>query len=179
MVLNLLMRRRLALLLCCFGTTLVACSPALNWRDVRPEGTFLVGLLPCKPDHGARVLPMGAKPLTITMMGCDANGATFTLAHVAVQDVNEATTVLTQWQAATLNTLRAQTLSAAPFALKGSSAQPAAVQVRALGVRPDGKPVSLQAVWFVAGGHVFQVAMYADQAQPEVAEAYFSGLRLP
>ena len=139
----------------------------------------MVGLLPCKPDHGARVVPMGAKPLTITMMGCDANGATFTLAHVAVQDANEAPRVLTQWQAATIGTLRGQTLSAMPFSLKGSLAEPAAVQVSAVGVRPDGGPVSLQAVWFAVAGRVFQVAMYADKAQPEVAEAYFSGLRLP
>lgn len=173
------MRSCFTLVACCLGAVLSGCSPALNWRDVRPEGTSLVGLLPCKPDHGARVLPMGAKPVTITMMGCDANGATFTLAHVAVQDAGGAATVLTQWQAATLSTLRGQTLSALPFPLKGSSAQPAAVQVKAVGVRPDGKPVSLQAAWFAADGRVFQVAMYADQAQPEVAEAYFSGLRLP
>jgi hypothetical protein len=151
----------------------------LNWREVRPVGAALVGLLPCKPDHGARVLPIGAKPVTITMMGCDANGATFTLAHVAVQDASEAAVVLNQWQAASVRTLRGQVLSALPFALKGSSAQPPAVQVKAVGTRPDGTSVSLQAVWFAVAGHVFQVALYADKAQPEVAETYFSGLRLP
>lgn len=173
------MRSLFTLVACCLGATLSACSPALNWRDVRPEGTSLVGLLPCKPDHGVKVLPTGDAPVTITMMGCDANGATFTLAHVAVQDTSDAAIVMTRWQTATLSTLRAQTLSVLPFILKGSSAQPGAVQVRALGTRPDGKPVSLQAVWFAVAGQVFQVAMYADQAQPEVAEAYFSGLRLP
>lgn len=173
------MRSCFTLMACCLGAALSACAPALNWRDVRLEGTSLVGLLPCKPDHGARVLPTGAKPVTITMMGCDANGATFTLAHVAVQDATEAVTVQALWQAATLSTLRGQTLSALPFPLKGSSTSPAAVQVKATGVRPDGKPVSLQAVWFATAGQVFQVAMYADQAQPEVAETYFSGLRLP
>lgn len=173
------MKSMAPVLACLVGVALSACSPALNWRDVRPEGTSLVGLLPCKPDHGARVLPMGAKPVTITMMGCDANGATFTLAHVAVQDAGEAATVLTQWQAATLKTLRGQTLSATPFSLKGSSVQPPAVQVKAVGSRPDGQSVHLHAVWFAAPGYVFQVALYADKAQPDVAEAYFSGLRLP
>lgn len=173
------MRSCFTLVACCLGAALSACSPALNWRDVRPEGSALVGLLPCKPDQGARVLPMGAKPVTITMMGCDANGATFTLAHVPVSDAGEAATVLNQWQAATLKTLRGQTLSTAPFSLKGASAQPPAVQVKAVGTRPDDKPVSLQAVWFAAPGYVFQVALYADKEQPEVAEAYFSGLRLP
>lgn len=164
---------------CGLVAALGACSPGLNWRDVRPEGTLLVALLPCKPDQGTRVLPAGDKPLTISMMGCDAGGATFTLAHVPVRDAAEAAMVLTQWQAATLSTLRGQALSTVPLALKGSSAEPAGVQIQANGVRPDGKPVSLQAVWFASAGQVFQVAMYADRAQPAVAQAYFAGLRLP
>ncbi len=173
------MRNFFPLVACFVGVLISACSPALNWREVRPNGSSLVGLLPCKPDHGARAVPMGSKAVTITMMGCDANGATFTLAYVPVHDVGEAAIVLTQWQAATISTLRGQTLSTLPFALKGSQAQPAPVQVRVLGMRPDGKPVNLQAVWFAVDGQVFQVAMYADQVQPAVAEAYFSGLRLP
>lgn len=172
------MQNILRLAACLVCVLLAGCSPSLNWRDVRPEGTSLVGLLPCKPDHGARVLPMGSKPVTITMMGCDANGATFTLAHMAVPDLDGAA-ALTHWQAATLSTMRGQTVSILPFSLKGSSAQPPAVQVKATGVRANGKPVTLQAVWFVATGRVFQVALYSDKAQPEVADAYFSGLRLP
>ena len=164
---------------CFLAVLMSACSPALNWRDVRPAGTSLVGLLPCKPELGTRAVSLGNKVVTISMMACDANGATFTMAHVPMQDASEATALLTQWRVATISTMRGQTLDSSPFALKGSSVQPAAVQVDATGVRPDGRPVHLQAVWFAGAGQVFQVAMYADRRQPEMAEAFFAGLRLP
>jgi len=41
---------RLAAVLMTAMALLAACSPTLNWREVRPEGTRLALLLPCKPD---------------------------------------------------------------------------------------------------------------------------------
>ena len=31
-----------------------ACTPTLDWREVRPEASGLVALFPCKPDRHAR-----------------------------------------------------------------------------------------------------------------------------
>ena len=33
---------------------LAACNPVFNWREVRPEGTALSLLLPCKPDKAEK-----------------------------------------------------------------------------------------------------------------------------
>jgi hypothetical protein len=157
---------------------LQGCSPTLNWRDVRIDQTPLLALLPCKPDRGAREVSLGAQEVTISMLGCGAGGATFTVAYADVKDVANVGAVLGQWKAATLASMRTRSSSELPYAIKGASTWPQPVQVRAEGVRPDGTAVVAQAVWFVVGSKVFQAVMYTDKVSPVVAETYFAGLRL-
>ena len=56
------------------------CSPAFNWRTVRADAPGLELLLPCKPDKGARSVPLAGQPVEMSMLGCDAGDATFTVA---------------------------------------------------------------------------------------------------
>ena len=162
----------------CSVLILNGCSPTFNWRDVRPDKAPLVALFPCKPDQGTRVVSLGAKDVTMTMLGCDAGGSTFTLAFIDTQDAASTGTVLDQWRSATLSKLRAQSTSKLPFLIKGASAVPPSVQVAARGTRPDGAVVVVHAVWFASGAQLFQAAVYAEAANPAVTESYFSGLRL-
>jgi len=55
-----------------FGATLLACSPAFDWRETRPEGSGAVAMFPCRPVKqersvriGAAVLPGSLKQLPI------------------------------------------------------------------------------------------------------------------
>lgn len=163
----------------CAGPILTGCSPALNWRDVRPpDQTPVIALFPCKPDQGTRVVSLGAKDVAMTMLGCDADGATFTLAYVDMKDIALLAPVLAQWQRATLGNIRAPAASALPFLIQGANVLPPPVQVTVNGLRPDGTAVAARAVWFAAGTLVFQAAVYADTASPARAETYFAGLRL-
>lgn len=155
-----------------------ACSPTFNWRDAGFEQGPLVALFPCKPDQGARVVSLGSKDVTMTMLGCDAGGATFTLAYADTKDAAMTGAVLDQWKKATLGNMRAQTASERPFLIKGASMLPQSVQVEARGSRGDGRAVATHVVWFAAGSLVFQAAVYAETVSPVVAETYFAGLRL-
>lgn len=56
-----------------------ACTPSLNWREVRLAPTTAVALLPCKPDRAERSVPLGGEPTTLAVSGCEAGGATFAL----------------------------------------------------------------------------------------------------
>ena len=38
-----------------------ACTPSLNWREVRLAPTTAVALLPCKPDRAERSEPLGGE----------------------------------------------------------------------------------------------------------------------
>jgi hypothetical protein len=164
-----------------FGT---ACSPAFNWREVRPDDTALSVLLPCKPDKAQQTVPMGGQPTALTLLGCDAGGAAFA---VAVADLGQAATVpavLAQWQAVTLAGIQAANLSTTTtttttaMAVPGALAAPAPVLVRALGRRPDGSAVHSHALYFAHGTQVFQVVMLASTVTPEAADMFFSSVRL-
>ena len=158
---------------------LAACSPAFNWREVRPENTRLNLLLPCKPDKAQKVVPLGGQPTTLAMLGCDAGGATFAVAVADVGDASQAAPVLALWQDLTLANMKAapgarQLLS--PKIPGASDGAPVSV-VLAQGQRADGTAVSGQAAYFAQGSQVFQVVMYAPQIAPEVAETFFSSLK--
>ncbi|MGE0330613.1 MAG: hypothetical protein AB7P37_07950 [Ramlibacter sp.] len=155
---------------------LAACSPELNWREVRAEPTALTVLLPCKPDRGARVVPLAGRDTSLTMLGCDAGGATFAVAFADAPDAGQAVLALAQWRAATLANMRAGTPVQQAFAVAGGVA---ATRVSASGQRADGKPVQSQAVYFSQGPRVYQAVIYADRLPADVADTFFGGLRLP
>ena len=154
------------------------CSPAFNWRDVRPDDTALSLLLPCKPDKAQQTVPIGGLPTALTLLGCDAGGAAFA---VAVADVGQAAAVpavLAQWQAATLAGIKAASPATTAMPVPGALAAPAPVLVRALGQRPDGSAVHSHALYFAHGTQVFQVVMLASTVTPEAADMFFSSVRL-
>lgn len=168
-----------------FAALALACSPSLNWREVRPAKTALLALFPCKPEEAERRLAFGENTVLMRMLVCEADEATFTLAYADLnpdQPLNEALEV---WQAATLRQAQAQAQAlpstTRPFALQGANTQPPSSKVVAHGVRPDGRAVTLHAVWFAQGRTVFQAAIYSSSLSKEAhmgaAETYFSGLK--
>lgn len=164
--------------------TATACSPTYNWRETRVENTPLTAMLPCKPDHGSRSVPLAGQAVTLTMLGCDAGDATFAIAWADLPPTrlpggSGYGTVLVQWKQAMLRNMQATASQDAAFALKGSLPLNEMTQVIAQGRRNDGKAVAAQAVWFVKGTQVFQAVVYADRLTPQMTEPYFGGLRLP
>jgi hypothetical protein len=155
------------------------CSPQLNWRDVQPGSSGLTLLLPCKPDQGEKIVPLGGRPTKMTMMGCDAGGATFAVALADLGDVPNLPEVLAQWQALTLTNMKATpaTTQTRPLRVAGASQEPAPVLVVAQGQRPDGKAVNGWAAYFSKGSQVVQVVMYASAIEPVAAEIYFASLK--
>ena len=158
---------------------LVACSPSFNWREVRPENTRLHLLLPCKPDKAQKVVPLGGQATTLSMLGCDAGGATFAVAVAELGNAADAGSVLALWQDLTLANMKAEPDSRQLIAHKvsGASLSAPVVRVQAQGRRADGSAVSGQAAYFAQGPQVFQVVMYAPKIAPDVAETFFSSLK--
>lgn len=162
---------------------LAACSPALNWRELRLGEGPLGLMLPCKPDKADKVVPLGGRPTTLSMMGCDAAGATFAVAMADLGDAAAVPEVLAQWQSLTLANMKAEPLGQLPTqsrALKvpGAAAAPAPVLVMAQGRRADGVAVQGWTAYFSRGSRVFQAVLYAPRITPEAADTFFSSLKL-
>ena len=157
-------------------TVLTACSPTFNWRDVRPDGTRLALLLPCKPDKAQRTVRMASQQTEMNLLSCDAGGVTFAVSMADINDAGKTGAVLAQWQSATLTNIKA----GAPItrdAFKVSGLANEAVMVKATGQRANGQAVSSQAAYFAQDSRVFQAVMYADSISPDVADTFFSGLK--
>lgn len=158
------------------------CSPTFNWRDVRPEGTGLVLLLPCKPDQAKKTVPLGGQPAELSMSGCEVEGLTFAVAVADLYDAAKLGPALAQWQAATLANMNAPPLQAGsqlvPFKLPGAALIPAPALVRSIGQRPDGTAVQGRAAYFAQGTQVFQVVIYGKNISTEVADTFFGSLKL-
>lgn len=155
----------------------LACSPVLDWREVRLEG--LQAMLPCKPDHGERGVQLGALDVRLQMSGCEAGGALFAISHVRVQG-DQATAVQAAWRSAALSNMQASAVQSHPIRLgKAPASGGSALDLlNAQGTQPDGKPVQARLVWIVAGNDVYHVAVYGPHLNDEQLETLFTDLRL-
>ncbi len=161
-----------------FLLVLAACSPALNWREVRPDDSNLRLLLPCKPDKAQKQVPLGPTEVRLGMLGCEAAGATFAVAWAELPQGADQAAVLTQWERLTLRNMQAAE-PAQPQALKvpGAAIAPAPRLVAATGRSPDGRAVQGRAAYFASGTRIFQAVIYAPDISAEAAETFFTSLR--
>jgi hypothetical protein len=98
---------------------LAACTPAFNWRDVAFESAPVAALLPCKPDRGERTVPLAGAPRQMVMAGCEAGGATFTVAVVNVAEPAKVDIVKAELRAANKAT-HSQYFLHGPFVVQAS-----------------------------------------------------------
>lgn len=164
---------------------LAACSPALNWRTVPLPEAALTITLPCKPDHATRSVELAGAPVDLSMVGCEADGATFAVSHATLADPAQAGAALAHWHAAVLARLggtQAQT-GEQPFVPRGALPLPQSVRAVAQGQGPDGRAVAAQAVWFARSVgpqmRLYHAVVYTPKPRPEVADTFFTGLVLP
>lgn len=163
--------------------TLVACSPALNWRETRIAQ--LRAWLPCKPDHATRTVTVGDQLVEMEMQGCEANGALYAVSHITVAP-DQAVRLQMAWRKAALAQMQAGEVKEHPWSppVSASTRQAAtlsapAMQLRTQGKRADGSAVQAQLAWFGAEGQLYHLVVYASQLPPEFTEPFTEQLQLP
>lgn len=156
---------------------LLACSPGLNWRQVRADQGGVSMLLPCKPDRAQKAVPLGGQLVPLSMVGCEAEGATFALSTVDIGDASRAAQVLAQWQRLSLDHMQAGPAAQSPLKIVGASELPPPVRVIAQGRQAGGQPVQGQAVYFARGSQLFQAVIYAPRISDEAADTFFASLK--
>ncbi len=160
-----------------FFLSLLGCSPTFNWREARLADTDLKALLPCKPDHAKRKLPVAGREVELRIMGCTAGDALFAVSVMDMEDVDQLSAVRQQWQASVLSNMKAKSSEPGTQTIKGAGVPPP-LSLSAQGERPDASPVMLQAVWFTKGKQLFHAAVYAARLQEQFVGPFFNGLEL-
>lgn len=81
-------------LLCLAALNLAACTPTFNWREVGFDQAGVTAVLPCKPDRGTRPVQLAGQSLNLSMLGCEAGGAMFTVSVLELPTGGSAQVVL-------------------------------------------------------------------------------------
>lgn len=157
-----------------------ACTPSLNWRDVRLEsadGSALKAALPCKPDSATRKQQLGDVQVNLSMMGCLSNETTFTLSRIPLSNPLDAPKVLTAWQSSAEANVSAKSAPMTPVAVAGASAWPPAARVKLLGAATQ-----VHMLWFAkqtaTSLTLYQAAVYGKQPSNEAITTFFESLQL-
>ena len=165
--------------------TLSACSPAQNWRDVAIEGSALKVQLPCKPDRTNRSVPLGGVPVELQVVGCESGTAMVAVMSAALPVGSDASAVMAAWQKATLDNARVtQPLAAGQqqaWHRPGQLPLATSLRVQAPGLRANGEPVNMDAVWgaLTDGERVRLVhaVVYDRKIEAELANTLFDGIK--
>ncbi len=171
--------RHLKLCATSIGALMFACSPALDWREVRPDGSGALALFPCKPKSQARTATLAGAGAPMTLVSCNVEGVTFALSHAELGDPARVTVALIELRSALAANLGASEVRAAAFELVGMTPNPQAMRIWMTGHSPDGTPVHEQAALFVRGTRVYQAVVLGARLDEGAASVFFEGLRLP
>jgi len=160
------------------GLALCACTPALDWREVRPAGSGASVLLPCRPNGQERRVPLAGQAVQLTLYACSANGQTWGLAFADVADPARLGAALEALRGAAAANIRAVAPGQAlALAVPGATPHAAAVRTRLAGLLPTGEAVQMQVAVFARGTRVFQATVLGAAVADELAETYFSSIR--
>lgn len=159
------------------ATVSTACSPTFNWREVPVGDAGLVVMLPCKPDRATRAMPLGSTSVDVEVVGCEAGGATFAVAHARAADAAQAEAWLTAWRAATRAQLADAQPTETPATLPRAALQPPPVRLDGSGQAPA------HLLWFAqthpGGVSLYQATVLGRPSSADAVATFDEGLRLP
>ncbi|WP_143902922.1 hypothetical protein [Tepidimonas thermarum] len=164
------------------------CSPTLDWRTVRYDAAPVAVTLPCKPERGARDLPLfGVQhaPVTLHMLSCEAAGHTFAVAAARLPDDGTTPAALQRW----VDDWQRANWAALQVTPGPTGAPPdwMAVPCRVAGATwtrcwrgpgrtPAGASVQAQLQWASDGRWLVQSALYGPGLAADAHETYFAGI---
>jgi hypothetical protein len=154
----------------------LGCSPALDWREMRPEGTELAVAMPCRPAKEQHEFDLAGRRVVMRLLACRSDGALFGLGHVRLPDATLAGAALTALAGAAHSNARGTVNEGGPAQVPGMTPLPQARQWRWAGTGPDGKAVTAWVTVFAYGPNVYQATVVGTPADEALARHFRSAL---
>jgi hypothetical protein len=150
----------------------------LDWREVRPAGTAVVALLPCKPQPTTRTVPLAGQLIRLSMLACKAEGLTWALAAADVGDPTRVGAVLEALRGSAVANLQGAVTRSAPAAVPGATPHAAQAMVEVRGRKPDGAAARGQFLLFSHGTQVFEAMVIGADLPAGATDTFFGSLRV-
>ena len=157
---------------------LAACSPALDWRQLHPEGWSLGVALPCRPASLARQVALAGAPVELRLLTCSADGHTFAIASAELTDPARVGPALQALGTAARANVQGQIDTEQPAAVPGMTPYPDARRWQLTGRLPDGVAVREQVLVFGHGLRVFQATVVGPRADERMAQPFFDSIKV-
>jgi hypothetical protein len=149
-----------------WAAAVTACSPALDWRAVRPENSGALALFPCRPASHARRLHL--------------SGATFALGYADVADPAQVGPALGALRAAAIANMSGSTQPDGALNVSGMTPNSEAHRLRITGHLPGGRAAQMATGFFAKGTRVFQASVISPGTlDAEAVGTFFAGLEVP
>lgn len=150
--------------------TLTACSPKLDWREVRGTDAPFTVLLPAKPASFSREMELDGVRLNLHMTAADADGISFAIGYAKLDDAGKSAGVLTAMKAGMLKNIQANT---------SKELNQSGTDIEASGTRQDGQAVKLVGRFVARGNWVYQVVLIgsAKALTPEVVDTFLTSFK--
>jgi hypothetical protein len=157
----------------------LACTPTLDWREVRPAGSRAQLMFPCKPASHARQVTLAGASVEMSMYACSAGEATYAIAFADMVAPTHVTPALEELaHAARDHLLPTAPPSSAPIRVQGMTPNDRAARWQIVGRLPDGRTLQEQAAFFAYGTRVYQATVVGERLDAEALETFFGALRV-
>ncbi|SNS16820.1 hypothetical protein SAMN06265795_101333 [Noviherbaspirillum humi] len=155
-----------------------ACSPRLDWRDVRGEGAPFMVTLPGKASSFSRPIRLGEIPVTMTMTAAEVDDVTYAVGTAELSDAAQTVQALAAMQTAMLRNVGAaprqeRTVTAAGMSFREVEA------VGPPGSNTQGQPRLLLARFGAKDKRVYQLVILGREpaVSREAADTFFSSFK--
>ena len=157
-----------------------ACTPALDWREVRLESAGLVALFPCKPDRQVRRLPLAGTVVEMSLWACSAAGVTYAVGYADVGEPERVARALDELAASAARNIGSVGLpGSVPLRVAGMTPNLQARRQTLTGQMADGLTAHETVAVFARGARVYQATIVGAHLDRDAVEVFFGALRLP
>jgi len=151
---------------------LAACSPGLDWREVRPDGAEVRVMFPCKPTISVHPATR-AEPVAMGLARCDAAGQSFALSWAEVDDPAQLTAALREMRESLARKMSAQRSEPHALQVPGMTPNAEAQQQTLIGAQQQA-----QVAVFTRGRRVYQALMLGARPNAAAWGVFLDSLRL-
>lgn len=134
----------------------LACTPALDWREFRPEGTPLRAQFPCRPAGHERQVELAGRQVALRIHACQAQGLIFAIGYADMGDPARVGPALQAMLQAGKGNIDGRVVDDQPSTVPGMTPQPQARSWRLAGQLGDGRAHASHLVVFSYGTLVAQ-----------------------
>ena len=161
------------------GVAAFGCTPALDWRELRPDGSQALVMFPCKPASHARRVALAGSTIEMSMYACTAGDTVYALSFADVVEPARVGAALGEMATAVRTNVQSPSAAASePVKVPGMTPHPQAAQWRLAGRLPDGRAVHERAALFSQGTRVYQATMLGARLDGDAQDSFFGSLRV-